>query len=212
MSFDIATYLGGVTRVVRGLEKDGQPARAVVATMTYDTDTDDLWDALTNAERLPRWFLPVSGDLKLGGRYQFQGNAGGTITSCDAPRQLAATWEFGGGVTWVTVTLTPDPAGGTQLQLEHLAPLNEFWDQYGPGAVGVGWDLGLMALGSYLQTGVDLAGKDPGGAALAASPEGKRFITACAQGWGQAAIASGEDAENSTAAAERTRKFYTGEA
>ena len=30
-------------------------------------------------ERIPRWFLPVSGDLRLGGRYQLEGNAGGEV-------------------------------------------------------------------------------------------------------------------------------------
>ena len=30
----------------------------------------DLWEALTSAERIPRWFAPVSGDLRLGGRFQ----------------------------------------------------------------------------------------------------------------------------------------------
>ena len=49
-----------------------------------------LWDACTNAERIPRWFLPVSGDLRLGGRYQLEGNAGGTIERCDPPRSLRA--------------------------------------------------------------------------------------------------------------------------
>ena len=34
-----------------------------------DAAIDDVWDACTNPERIPRWFLPVSGDLRLGGRY-----------------------------------------------------------------------------------------------------------------------------------------------
>ena len=65
-------------------------------TRLYDTSVDDLWDALTSKERIPRWFLPVEGDLKLGGRYQLKGNAGGTITACTPPNHFAATWEFGG--------------------------------------------------------------------------------------------------------------------
>jgi hypothetical protein len=40
---------------------------------SYDTDQDDLWDAVTNIERIPRWFLPISGDLKVGGSYQLEG-------------------------------------------------------------------------------------------------------------------------------------------
>ena len=34
----------------------------------------------------PRWFLPISGELRLGGRYQLTGNAGGT----DHPLRPAA--------------------------------------------------------------------------------------------------------------------------
>ena len=49
--------------------------------------------------------MPVSGDLRLGGRFQLQGNAGGGITRCAPPRHLAVTWEFGGQVSWVDVRL-----------------------------------------------------------------------------------------------------------
>lgn len=67
-----------------------------------------LWEATTTPERLARWFLPVEGDLKLGGRYQLEGNAGGTITRCDPPEALDMTWEFGGGTSWVNLRLAPD--------------------------------------------------------------------------------------------------------
>ena len=87
MEIDIASVLGLVTRSVRPFEKDGRPASAVTLTRLYDTDVDDLWEALTSAERIPRWFLPVEGELKLGGRYQLKGNAGGTITACTPPQR-----------------------------------------------------------------------------------------------------------------------------
>ena len=120
----------------------------VVAQRRYAGTIDEVWDALTNAERIPRWFLPVSGDLRLGGRYQFEGNAGGEITACDPPRMLAVTWEMQADqVSWLTVRLAP--AGDrTELELEHVAHVDDaFWDQFGPGAVGVGWDMGLMGAG-----------------------------------------------------------------
>jgi uncharacterized protein YndB with AHSA1/START domain len=60
-------------REVAAREVDGKPARVAILRRVYDTTVEDLWDALTNPERLPRWFLPVSGDLRLGGRYQFEG-------------------------------------------------------------------------------------------------------------------------------------------
>ena len=36
----------------------------------YDTDIDDLWSALTDAQRLARWIAEVEGDLRLGGDFR----------------------------------------------------------------------------------------------------------------------------------------------
>jgi uncharacterized protein YndB with AHSA1/START domain len=82
-----ANALGAEFRRFEDRMHDGKPARVVVAARTYDTGTEDLWDALTSRERIPRWFLPIEGDLKLGGRYQLKGNAGGTISRCDPPKR-----------------------------------------------------------------------------------------------------------------------------
>jgi uncharacterized protein YndB with AHSA1/START domain len=136
MTDDIVRLIGAVTREVRNETYQGKTAKVVVASRVYDTDIDDLWDAITNGERLPRWFLPVEGDLKLGGKYQLKGNAGGTITRCEPPRELAMTWEFGGGVSWVEITLREE-GEGTHLRLRHIAHPEEHWDTYGPGAVGI---------------------------------------------------------------------------
>ena len=134
MKIDIGRHIGAVSRRLENREHEGRMARVARASRGYDTTIDDLWDAITSAERIPRWFLPISGDLRLGGRYQLTGNAGGTITRCEPPRHLAVTWEYGGETSWVTVTLTQDGAG-TRLDLEHMAHVkDEFWDQYGPGA------------------------------------------------------------------------------
>src|SRR5215831_3624182 len=92
MEIEVDRYIGAVTREVASRVHEGKPARVLVARRTYATTVGDLWDALTNPARLPRWFLPVSGDLRLGGRYQFEGNAGGEVTACEPPRYVAATW------------------------------------------------------------------------------------------------------------------------
>jgi hypothetical protein len=34
---------------------------------------DDVWDGCPSLDRLPRWYLPVSGELRLCGRYQLEG-------------------------------------------------------------------------------------------------------------------------------------------
>lgn len=211
MKDEIADLIGAVTREVRNIEYEGKAAAMVVASRSYDTDIDDLWDAISNAERIPRWFLPISGELKLGGRYQFQGNAGGTITRCEPPRELGATWEFGPAVSWVDVTLREEGAGRTHLELRHIAHPEAHWEQFGPGAVGIGWELGLMGLVRHLEN--PAAARPPeGDPAWMASPDAKRFIALSAQAWGEAAVAAGDDAAHAQEAAERTRKFYSGEA
>ena len=94
--------------------------------------------ALTNAGRIPRWFLPVSGNLRVGGRYQLEGNASGVVERCEEPESFAVTWEFGGALSWLEITLTPD-GERTTLELAHEAPVDpERWAQYGPSAVGIG--------------------------------------------------------------------------
>lgn len=211
--FDPSQYLGATVREVRHLEHHGQRARAVVAIRTYATTRDDLWDALTNGERIPRWFLPISGDLHEGGRFQFKGNAGGLIERCQPPSSLAVTWEMGPQVSWVRVTLHSENANSTRLELEHIAPITDegegFWLRYGPGAVGVGWELGLMGLAMHLGTGAD--NDHAAGEAWTLSPDGQAYVRECSDGWGAASIAAGTDAEVANKAAARTFAFYTGQ-
>jgi uncharacterized protein YndB with AHSA1/START domain len=209
VTFDLAAHLGAMTREVHNLQKDGQPAKAVVASRVYDTTPADLWDALTRPERIRRWFAPVSGDLRLGGRYQVEGNAGGTVLECEPNRKIALTWEFGGIPTWVTVTLSPE-GDGTRLELEHVAHLSPHWDTYGPGAVGVGWDLGFMGLSRHLaEPEFDAPAETVAG--WGESQEAKDMMRTTSADWGQAAIASGDDREHALRAAEATRRFYSGE-
>jgi uncharacterized protein YndB with AHSA1/START domain len=192
-------------------EHEGKPARVVVAQRTYDTTVEDLWDALTNPERIPRWFLPVRGDLEVGGRYQLEGNAGGTITRCEPPTALDLTWEFGGKMSWVQVRLTAE-GKSTRMTLEHIvhaSDVDEHWEKYGPGAVGIGWDLGLLGLRRHIATGgerVDSAAFH----AWSASDEGKAYIRASATAWAEAHIAGGEAPDVARGMAERTAAFYTG--
>ncbi len=208
MGFDVEGDLSAVERSVSSLERDGQPARAVTLSRSYATTVEDLWDAVTSDERIPRWFLPVSGELELGGRYQLEGNAGGVITVCERLSHFALTWEFGGDVSWVKVRFLDQGAGRARLTLTHTAHLSEHWGEYGPGAVGVGWELGLMGLAIHLAQPTEPM---PDEAALATSPDGKAFITGSNEGWAQAAIAAGTDPSAASAASKRTTAFYTGE-
>jgi len=213
MPIDPIAELGPMSREVRDSTRDGQPSRLLVASRVYDTDQADLWDALTSPARIPRWFLPISGELKLGGRYQFQGNAGGTITACEPPRRVGITWEMGPQVSWVDLVLTPE-GNGTRLELRHEAAATPegqaFWDQYGPGAVGVGWDLGFYGLDQHLKgpaATVPMEQRE----AWATSPDALAIYRVSSDAWGEASIAAGTPEADARAAAERTRQFYTGE-
>jgi uncharacterized protein YndB with AHSA1/START domain len=206
----MSNVFGAEFRRVENREHLGKAAVVAVATRTYDTTVDDLWEALTTPERLVRWFLPVEGELKLGGRYQLKGNAGGTITRCDPPQAFDLTWEFGGGTSWVHVRLVPD-GRRARMTLEHIAHREgvgeEHMKKFGPGAVGIGWDLALQGLAQHLASG---AAVDPKAfEAWTASSEGKAFVRACGEAWGAADAASGEDAAEARARAERTIGFYT---
>jgi uncharacterized protein YndB with AHSA1/START domain len=206
---DVVHEINAVRRLVGGRVLDAGEARTVTIVRTYDAPVEDVWDACTNPERIPRWFLPVSGELRAGGRYQLVGNAGGTVERCDPPHGFAATWEFGGEVTWIELRLAPEPGGRTRFELEHIARVDdERWTQFGPGAVGVGWDLALTGLGMHLRSG---ARRDPAeAAAWAASDEGRRFMTQSSEAWTEASIAAGNDPAGARAAGARTTAFYTG--
>ena len=190
------------------LERDGRHTRAVTASRIFATTLDDLWDAVTNGERIPRWFLPVSGELQLGGRYQLEGNAGGGITACEPQSHFALTWEFGDDVSWLGASLSDEGADRTRLTLTHTQRLSEHWSEYGPAATGVGWELALLGLDFHIS---QPTAPKPDEAAFAASPDGKAFIVGSSEGWAQAAIAAGDDRESAHAAARRTTAFYTGE-
>ena len=208
MNFDVGEHLGATERSVSALERDGRLARAVTLYRGYATSLEDLWDAVTNRERLPRWFLPVGGELESGGRYQLEGNAGGAITACGKPWHFALTWEFGGDVSWVEVRLSQGEAGRARLGLTHTQLLSEHWSQYGPAATGIGWELALLGLAFHL---AQPAAPKPDEVAVATSRDGKAFIRGSGEGWARASVEAGEDPAAARAAAKRTIAFYTGE-
>ena len=209
---DYTNGFGAEFREIQDRTHDGQAVRVVVATRSYATDRDDLWSALTDAERIPRWFLPVSGQLEVGGRYQLEGNAEGSVLRCDPPEALEVTWEFGGNVSWVHVRLAQDE-GGTRLTLEHLIPTDEaseeHWKQYGPGAGGVGWDLSFFGLALHLDSGGQAIDRSRSDTWLA-SDAGKAFMRTSSNLWREAHVKAGEDPEVAEAMARRTADFYTG--
>lgn len=204
---------GQIEAVSRGLdtrERDGKRTLVSTISQRYDTTVEDLWEACTSTERLPRWFGPVSGNLRLGGRYQVQDNASGVIETCEPPCSFSATWEYGGDISWIAVRVDPD-GDGARLTLEHTAHADavaEFWEQFGPGATGVGWDLAFLGLAQHLHAGVNTPQEAEG---WEKTDEGRRFITASSALWAEAGIASGTPRPEAEAARDRTTAFFLGE-
>lgn len=186
--------------------------RATRLRRTYDAPIEEVWDALTNPERIGRWFLPVSGDFRVGGRYQFEGNAGGEIVACERPHRLLATWVYGdtgnpADVSEVEVRLASQADDATTLELIHTAVVpTEFWDQYGPGAVGVGWDGGMLGLSLHLRGGEMTAEERE---AWPFSEEGRDFYRRSSEAWGEANRAAGGDDEVVARNVAATTAFYT---
>ena len=210
MTFTPADHLGAVTRALSTVTRDGNELRCLTVERTYDAPVDEVWDVLTKADRIPRWFMPVSGNLEVGGRFQLEGNAGGEVLDCRRPEALSITWEYGGQVSWVDVTLGAVPEG-TLLRLDHTAPVDPaMWERYGPGAVGIGWELGLLGLAEHLAAPDSPRPGMPG----AGEPDpvfmGEVTVGSSA-GWAEASIAAGTDPAQARAGEAACTAFYTGE-
>jgi uncharacterized protein YndB with AHSA1/START domain len=206
---EVEEQVSAVARTVGSRVLEAGEARTVTIAQTYRATVDELWDACTDAERIPRWFLPIEGDLRVGGRYQLEGNAGGTILTCDPPKAFTATWEYGGDVTWIEVRISPD-GDGARLELEHIAHVDdERALEFGPGAVGMGWDLGFIGLALHLG-GADVV--DPQEVmAWTTSADGRRFMALSSEAWYEANVAAGTDAAVARASADRCLAAYLGD-
>lgn len=213
---DIAAQLGAVDRRLATRDIDGVESYVQSLEQTYPSPIDDVWDAVTSPDRIARWFVPVSGDLRLGGHYQLEGNAGGEILACAPPSDGRASfrvsWAFGGGAdSFLTVRLASD-GDRTRLELEHVAGVETLppgmWEQFGPSGTGMGWDSILLGL-SLTLTAPDERPEDP--MAWQVSDEGKAFLRGSADAWSAAHVADGADPDAARSAAEATYAMYIGE-
>ena len=83
-----------------------------------------------------------------------------------------------------------------------------YWDEYGPGAAGVGWELSFLGLAIHLAKPTEPMPEEN---SFPVSPDGRAFIAGSSEGWAQAAVATGTAPDDAHAAARRTTAFYTGE-
>ncbi|TVT61468.1 SRPBCC family protein [Amycolatopsis rhizosphaerae] len=203
----INDWIAATTRDVRPRSVSGGAGYAAVVRRTYDASVEEVWDAITSPERIERWFLPVSGDLEKGGRFQLEGHAGGEILECDRPSRLHLTWVAEGHPAQeLVVTLTPEGDARTTLELEHAGP-GEGDDAVAHVlAVGVGWDPALVGFGQYL------AGEPMDKQWWFESEEAMEFTRLSVHAWA-ATLGERQVAPSAAVAraAEETLKFYTPE-
>ena len=209
---DVVKQLKAIEREVGEGQLAAGEARVVRLRRAYGASIDEVWDALTSPERIGRWFLPVSGDFRVGGRYQLEGNAGGEILVCERPNRLRISWVYGEPTSptdrsEVEVRLTSAGDESTILELEHVAIVpDEMWQQFGPGAVGVGWDGGMMGLALHLEGGeASIEDRD----AWPLTDEGRQFYGLSSEAWGEANRTAGADPAIVSQNVAATTAFYT---
>jgi uncharacterized protein YndB with AHSA1/START domain len=183
MTIDLAEQIGATSRQVEQHHSEAGEVVTVTLERRYPVEVADVWQAITKPERVRRWFLPLTGDLRPGGNFQLEGNAGGDIMTCEPPRHLLVT--FGGESSIVDVLLSGD-GEQTLLRLTHSVPLELAGSTAGALYVGPGWDGALLGIALYLAGEVS---GDP--VAAANSPEVQDFNVKSIQEWIAAVEASG---------------------
>lgn len=180
---------------------------AVVLERTVMESVPTVWAALTEPDRLARWYGPVEGTVASGSTVRFpRSGAEATIEICDHHRFFNLAWDpqNDGGLVQVSLTKVQE---GTVLTLRHTLPRNQHWDQYGPAAVGLGWDGMLLALSFYLQGDDRLAPEDQ--QAFSAGEEGRAFTKRSAEAWKDAHVKAGADELKAEQAARQSYEAYT---
>jgi uncharacterized protein YndB with AHSA1/START domain len=126
----------------------------------FDTAIDDLWSAITDPERIARWYGRVEGDLAPGGEFRlFVDDADsdhvGRVEECEPPRRLRVTtretddsYQRGKGVPpydeVLEATLTAD-GNQTVLVIEVRGMPLDVVAYY-----GAGWQIHAENLAGYL--------------------------------------------------------------
>jgi uncharacterized protein YndB with AHSA1/START domain len=187
---DILEHINAVQREV---SRTGETV-TVRMRRSYQAEPEELWDALTDPERMRRWFWPVTGDFKVGGTFQLEHNAGGEILECEPPKRFKVT--FGGPTSLLELRLVAGAGASTEVELEHS--MSEPPAPGGSGAlwVGPGWDGGLLGLALYVDG--DLA-EDSNPVELAESPEVISFNEKSVRAWIEAVRSSGTTSEEDLA-------------
>lgn len=116
----------------------------------YDTDIEDLWDAVTNPERLARWIVTVPGYLRQGEEFDasftsgFEGRC--RIEMCERPHRLLVTiWDRETGDASTMEAKLEGSVDGTRLVIEESGvPVQQL------AAYGAGWQVHAEDLAGHV--------------------------------------------------------------
>jgi len=67
MIIDIANQIGATSRQVAQQHTERGETVVVTLERRYAAEVADVWQAITDPDRVRRWFLPLTGDLREGG-------------------------------------------------------------------------------------------------------------------------------------------------
>ncbi len=105
----------------------------------FDTDIDDVWSALTEPERLARWYGEIEGELRVGGAFRARLHASGwegtgRVEACEPPRRLLVVSKEPDepNEDSTEVTLTGDGDQTVLVVEQRGLPLDLLW-AYGAG-------------------------------------------------------------------------------
>jgi len=137
-----------------GVLTDRDSGPAIRLEHTFRTTPDDLWEAVTDPERLGRWMAPtvLDGPAGVGCRYVIDfgadGTSSGAVTRCEAPRRYEVTWELVGEPDSVVLVEVDEGPDGAVLRIDHTRlPADQ---AHGHAA---GWQAHLTGLGALLEGG-----------------------------------------------------------
>jgi Activator of Hsp90 ATPase homolog 1-like protein len=71
---NIPVEIQAIARTVSRQSGVGGETISVLARRSYPENTKLVWEALTVPDKLQAWFLPVHGDLRVGGQFQTECN------------------------------------------------------------------------------------------------------------------------------------------
>ena len=192
MIIDIDNQIGATSRQVAQQHTERGETVVVTLERRYAAEVADVWQAITDPDRVRRWFLPLTGDLREGGTFQLENHAGGDIMTCEPPRHLVVT--FGGESSIVDVVLAGE-GDQTLLKLTHSVPIELAGSGAGALYVGPGWDGALLGIAQYLAGEVV---SDP--VAAANTPEVQDFSVSSIKEW-IAAVEASDTADADTISA-----------